>query len=34
MAAVKRRGLPTSGYVESPLILELTAAPGLTGLSR
>ena len=34
MAAVKRRGLPTSGYVEFPLILELTAAPGLTGLSR
>ncbi len=34
MAAVKRRGLPTSGYVELPLTLELTAAPGLAGLSH
>lgn len=34
MAAVKKRGLPTSGYVELPLTLELTAAPGLAGLSR
>lgn len=34
MAAVHRRGLPTSGYVELPLTLELTAAPELAGLSR
>lgn len=34
MAAVRRRGLPTSGYVELPLTLELTAAPELAGLSR
>lgn len=33
MAAVHRRGLPTSGYVELPLTLELTAAPELAGLS-
>lgn len=34
MATVHRRGLPTSGYVELPLTLELTAAPELAGLSR
>ncbi|MDR2452698.1 MAG: hypothetical protein LBE85_13275 [Candidatus Accumulibacter sp.] len=34
MAAVRRRGLPTTGYVELPLILTLTAAPELADLSR
>ena len=34
MAAVKKRGLPTSGHVELPLTLTLTAAPQLMGLSR
>lgn len=34
MAAVRRRGLPTTGYVELPLALTLTAAPELVALSR
>lgn len=34
MSTVKKRGLPTSGYVELPLTLTLTAAPQLAGLSR
>lgn len=34
MAAVAKRGLPTSGRVELPLTLTLTAAPQLEGLSR
>ena len=32
LAAVKRRGLPTSGYVELPTSLTLTAAPQLARL--
>ena len=32
LAAVKRRGLPTSGYVELPSTLTLTAAPQLAEL--
>ena len=32
LAAVKRRGLPTSGYVELPISLTLTAAPQLAEL--
>lgn len=34
MAAVVKRGLPTSGHVELPLSLTLTAAPALDLLSR
>lgn len=34
MAVVRRRGLPTTGYVELPLTLTLTAAPELAALSR
>lgn len=34
MAAVKKRGLPTRGYVELPLNLTLTAAPALAALVR
>lgn len=34
MAVVRRRGLPTTGHVELPLILTLTAAPELAALSR
>lgn len=34
MAVVRRRGLPTTGYVELPLTLTLTAAPELASLSR
>jgi hypothetical protein len=34
MAAVRRRGLPTTGYVELPLKLTLTAAPELAALAR
>ena len=32
LAAVKRRGLPTSGYVELPINLTLTEAPQLAEL--
>ena len=32
LAAVKRRGLPTSGYVELPITLTLTSAPQLAEL--
>lgn len=34
LAALKRRGLPTSGPVTLRLLLTLTAAPGLESLSR
>lgn len=34
LAALKKRGLPTSGMVELPLKLTLTAAPQLAALSR
>lgn len=34
IAALKKQGLPTSGEVELPLALKLTAAPELAGLSR
>jgi len=34
MAAVRRRGLPTSGHVEIPLFLELTTAPELDELAN
>jgi len=34
VAALQKRGLPTSGEVELPLSLTLTAAPQLAGLSR
>lgn len=34
MAIVRLRGLPTTGYVELPLTLTLTAAPELASLSR
>lgn len=34
MAAVMKRGLPTSGYVELPLTLTLTAAPEFDELER
>ena len=34
IAVVRRRGLPTTGYVELPLTLTLTAAPELASLSH
>lgn len=34
MATVIKRGLPTSGHVELPLVLNLTAAPQLTDLAQ
>lgn len=34
MAALQRKELPTTGYVEIPLTLTLTSAPGLAGLQR
>lgn len=34
MAVIRRRGLPTTGYVELPLTLTLTAATELVALSR
>lgn len=34
MAVVRKRGLPTTGYVELPLNLTLTAAPELAALTR
>ena len=33
LAAIQRRGLPTSGHVELPLTLTLTPAPGLSELA-
>ena len=34
LAALQRKGLPTTGYVEIPLTLTLTSAPELAGLQR